>query len=179
MIPFGILNMHTDQLYILFGHSHKTSDFICDGIEKWWGDVRDTYPDINKLVINLDNGPESSGQRTQFLARMQAFSSMTGLRVHLVYYPPYHSKYNPIERSWAVLENHWNGTLLNKVKTVLSWAKTMTWKGVKPVVHFIKKTYVKGVSLSKDKIAVINEYITRHSELPLWDITINPEVVHS
>ena len=81
MIPFGILNMHTDQLYILFGHSHKTSDFICDGIEKWWGDVRDTYPDINELVINLDNGPESSGQRTQFMARMQAFSSMTGLRV--------------------------------------------------------------------------------------------------
>jgi transposase len=27
-----------------------------------------------------------------------------------VYYPPYHSKYNLIERCWGILENHWNGT---------------------------------------------------------------------
>jgi transposase len=26
--------------------------------------------------------------------------------------PPDHSKYNPIERCWGILENHWNGTLL-------------------------------------------------------------------
>jgi len=35
-----------------------------------------------------------------------------------VYYPPYHSKYNLIERCWGILENHWNGTLLNSVHTV-------------------------------------------------------------
>ena len=43
MVPFGILNMDNDQMHIVFGNSYKTSDFICDGIEKWWKDVRKTY----------------------------------------------------------------------------------------------------------------------------------------
>jgi transposase len=55
------------------------------------------------------------------------FADATGLEVKLVYYPPYHSKYNPIEHCWGVLENHWNGTLLNRVATVVEWARTMTW----------------------------------------------------
>ena len=44
----------------------------------------------------------------------------------MAYYPPYHSKYNLIERCWGILENHWNGTLLKSIETVLRWAKTMT-----------------------------------------------------
>ncbi|MBW4528929.1 MAG: hypothetical protein KME18_27860, partial [Phormidium tanganyikae FI6-MK23] len=50
-------------------------------------------------------------------------------RVHLVYYPPYHSKYNPIERCWAALENYWNATVLDSIQTALCWAANMTWKG--------------------------------------------------
>jgi transposase len=57
----------------------------------------------------------------------------------------YHSKYNPIERCWGILEEHWNGTLLNTIDTVLEWAKTMTWKGIKPVVKLCDKIYEKGV----------------------------------
>ncbi|MCK5830676.1 MAG: hypothetical protein KAH20_10265, partial [Methylococcales bacterium] len=41
----------------------------------------------------------------------------------LAYYPPYHSKYNPIERTWGMLENHWNATLLNSLEVTLEWAK--------------------------------------------------------
>ena len=49
------------------------------------------------LVINADNGPESNGQRTQWLKRLSDFSDVAGIRIQLAYYPPYHSKYNPIE----------------------------------------------------------------------------------
>ena len=83
-------------------------------------------------MINLDNGPDNSSVRTQFMHRMVIFSDATGLEVKLVYYPPYHSKYNFIERCWGILENHWNGTLLNSVNTVVEWARTMTWKGAHP-----------------------------------------------
>jgi transposase len=53
------------------------------------------------LVIYLDNGPRNSGSRTQFLKRMIEFADWSGLEIRLVYYPPYHSKYNPIERCWS------------------------------------------------------------------------------
>ena len=51
---------------------------------------------MEELVINLDNGPNSSGRRTQFIKRMTEFSDKYNIKVRLIYYPPYHSKYNAI-----------------------------------------------------------------------------------
>ena len=111
MIPFGVLNLENDQLHVFNGRSYKTSDFICDVLEQWWEQVKESNSYKDELVIYADNGPENSGRRTQFLFRMAEFAKKTGLKIHLVYYPPYHSKYNPARRPWAFLENHWNGTL--------------------------------------------------------------------
>ena len=55
---------------------------------------------IKRLVIYVDNGPNNSGRRRQFLKRLIEFTDWSGLEIRLVYYPPYHSKYNPIERCW-------------------------------------------------------------------------------
>ena len=74
---------------------------------------------IRRLVIYLDNGPNNSGTRTQFLKRMVEFADWSGLEIRLVYYPPYHSKYNPIERCWSILEQKWGGVLLNSLKVIL------------------------------------------------------------
>ena len=65
-------------------------------------------------MIYLDNGPKNSGRRTQFLKRMVQFADWSGLEIRLVYYPPYHSKYNPIERCWSALEKKWNGVLTDR-----------------------------------------------------------------
>ena len=78
------------------------------------------------MVINLDNGPELASNRTQFVKRITEFADHYQLEIHLVYYPPYHSKYNPVERVWGILENHWNGTLLVDRATAIAWAGTMT-----------------------------------------------------
>lgn len=64
--------------------------------------------------------------------------------------PPYHSKYNPVERTWAVLEHHWNGALRDSVDTALHFAQTMTWKGKHPVVQLVTGLYQTGVKLTKD-----------------------------
>src|SRR5271157_5971044 len=74
------------------------------------------------------------GRRTQFLKRMVQFSDWSGLEIRLVYYPPYHSKYNLIERCWSALEKKWNGVLLNCLEVVLQCALRMTWKGQHPIV---------------------------------------------
>ena len=175
MIPFGILNLESDQLYVCYGTSCKTSDFVCDALEWWWDQVNAANEGVEELVIYADNSPENSSQRTQFLFRMVAFSKRTGLTIRLVYYPPYHSKYNPIERSWSFLENHWNGTLLDKIFTVLEWTKSMTWKCLNPVVHLLDKAYERGIRLNKDNLLAIQPYLNRHSELKKWDVIITPK----
>ena len=175
LIPFGILNLENDQLHVFYGNSSKTSDFICDALEWWWNLVKDEHPEVEELVIFSDNGPENSGCRTQYLFRLKQFSERSKLRIHNVYYPPYHSKYNPIERVWSSLEKHWNGTLLNSVNTVLEWTKTMTWKVMTPVVNLIDKVYSKGVKLTKSEKEDVEDKIIRNSELPKWDLLIMPE----
>ncbi len=151
LVPYGILNVVSGLMTVFFGTSYETSDFIVDCLERWWDDNKDAYGDIKELVINLDNGPNSASSRTQFIRRITEFSDDTGLIIRLVYYPPYHSKYNPVERCWGILEEHWNGEILNSVNKTINWASTMTWKGVKPVVHLWDKIYEKGICLTKRK----------------------------
>ncbi len=122
----------------------------------------------------MDNGPESSGNRTQFLYRMVQLVDAIGKPIQLLYYPPYHSKYNPIERCWGILEQHWNGTKLIDAETMLEWAKSMTWKGLHPVVELSRDVYQKGISLGKAAMRAVEVRLKRDAKLPKYDILINP-----
>lgn len=175
LVPLGILDVMSGLLTIIFGVSFETSDFIVDGIEQWWLSNKDQYHLIKQLVINLDNGPHNSSHRTQFMKRLTEFADKNNLEIVLAYYPPYHSKYNPIERCWGILENHWNGTLLNTLETTLEWAKTMTWKGLEPVVEVLESIYKKGVRIGKKVFQSIADRITRHLLLPKYYVTIQPQ----
>ena len=178
-IPCGLLDEDLGQLHITFGSSYKTSDFIVDTLADWWMTLdTESQAAIECLQLKIDNGPESSGVRTQFLNRMVAFVDQIGKPIQLLYYPPYHSKYNPIERCWGILELHWNGTRLTDVETMLGWAKTMTWKGLQPVVKLSTTLYEKGIALSKAAMRGIEARLQRDARLPKWDILIRPlEVV--
>jgi hypothetical protein len=174
-IPCGIVDEDTGQLGIIFGNSYKTSDFMVDALEARWHALDAQEQATTELLqIKMDNGPESSGVRTQFLHRMVQFADQIGKPIHLLYYPPYHSKYNPIERCWGILELHWNGTRLIDVETMLEWAKSMTWKGIQPVVELSRKGYQKGIALGKKAMQAIESRLERHPELPKWDILIRP-----
>jgi hypothetical protein len=126
------------------------------------------------LQIHMDTGPESRGVRTQFLHRMVQCADQIGTPIHLLYSPPYHSTYNPIERCWGMRELHWNGTKLVDVDTMLAWAKSMTWKGIHPVVALSRKVYQKGMALGKKAMRAVESRLERHPELPKWDILIRP-----
>ena len=105
---------------------------------------------------------------------MVEFADEIGKSIQLLYYPPYHSKYNPVERCWGILEQHWNGAKLVDVDTLLGWAKSMTWKGLQPVVMLNRTLYQKGVSLSKAAMEAVEARLERNPFLPKWDILIRP-----
>jgi hypothetical protein len=174
LVPFGILNTQTEQLSIYFGQSAETSDFIVDCLTVWWHDNRHLYPDLEEWVIDLDGGSATRSDRTQFIKRMVELSQKLNLRIRLIYYPPYHSKYNAIERCWAVLENYWNGAILDSVDTALKWASNMTWKGISPIVHWVEATYEKGVKVLEEELELYKLFWHRSALLPKWDITIVP-----
>lgn len=174
-IPCGIVDEDTAQLSVTFGSSSKTSDFIVDTLTAWWqGLTTHEHGAIDRLQLKMDNGPESSGVRTQFLHRMVQFVDQIGKPIQLLYFPPYHSKYNPIERCWGILEQHWNGAQLRTVDTMLAWAHSMTWKGIHPLIDLSRTVYQKGVSLSKAAMRAVEARLERDPLLPKWDIMIRP-----
>ena len=105
---------------------------------------------------------------------MPQFADQFQMAIQLAYYPPYHSKYNPIERVWGVLENHWNGSLLDTIETVLSFAKTMTWHEQHPVVQLVENTYQTGVKLTQKAMAELEKRFERLPNLEKWFVRITP-----
>ncbi|MDQ6962570.1 MAG: hypothetical protein Q9M28_08595 [Mariprofundaceae bacterium] len=97
LVPFGILLPHNGKSHLWFSESKVTADFMIDQIAAMIPRWKSDY-DIHTLVINVDNGPEYSGRRTQWLKRMVELSDANQVSIQLAYYPPYHSKYNPVER---------------------------------------------------------------------------------
>ena len=106
--PFGILLPQTAESHLRFTPGAVTADFMVDRLEEKVPQWKQRF-DFDTLVINADNGPENSGRRTQWLKRLVEFADAEQLTVQLAYYPPYHSKYKPVERLWGVLESHWRG----------------------------------------------------------------------
>ena len=174
LTPFGIFLPQYHELYLYFTASKVTSDFIVDCLQHFWQSQKDRFPQVKTLLLNLDNGPENHSRRTQFMQRITDFVDAFLITVDLAYYPPYHSKYNPIERVWGVLEQHWNGSLLDSYQTVLQFAQTMTYKGQHPVVKFLKKVYWTGVSLTQKQMAKLEQRFERLPDLAKWFVRIVP-----
>ena len=108
------------------------------------------------------------------MKRITHFADEFQMAIDLAYYPPYHSKYNPIERVWGALELHWNGSLLDSIDTVLNFAQTLTWKKRHPAIQWITKNYQTGVRLTLKAMTVLEQRLERLPHLPKWFVHISP-----
>lgn len=174
LTPFGIYLPQYHELYLYFTNSKVTSDFIVDCLQHFWRSQKDRFSQVKTLLLNMDNGPENHSRRTQFMQRITDFVDEFLITVNLAYYPPYHSKYNPIERVWGVLEQHWNGSLLDSCQTVLMFAQTMRYKGQQPIIQFVQKIYHIGVRLTQREMAKLEKRFDRLQALPKWFVRIVP-----
>jgi transposase len=162
----------TNELFLYAVTSKVTSDCLVDRLIQWWEAIRERFPKVETVVINLDNGPENHSHRTQFMQRLVNFCEQYHINVRLAYYPPYHSKYNPVERCWGALEGHWNGSLLDSIDAVLEYARSMTWKGAHPLVELVTTVYQTGVKLSKQAMDALETQFERLPHLDKWFVDI-------
>ena len=174
LTPFGIFMPEYDELELYFTHSKVTSDFMADALDDWWQRKRERFASVRQLLLDLDNGPENHSRRTQFLYRMVRFAQEHQLAVQLCYYPPYHSKYNPIERCWGVLEGYWRGEILDSEESLLGYAGSMTYNGMHPTLHRVRQEYAKGVVRSAAQMKQLETLVYRVPGLEKWFVDILP-----
>jgi hypothetical protein len=170
--PFGIFLPDSNETYLYMNETVTSSDFIIDCLEDFWKMNKNKFPKVKKLLLNFDNGGENSSRRTQFMKRIVDFVKKEKVEIELAYYPPYHSKYNPIERIWGVLEKHWNGSLLDSVAKVIGFAKSMTYNGLSPIVTLVDKVYSTGVKLTKLEMKEVEKKIVRSVGLGKWSVYV-------
>ena len=174
LTPFGILLPQYGEAHLWYTEGKVTADFMIDRIEEMIPSWKDRF-DLHTLVINADNGSESNGHRTQWLKRLVELSDGHGLTIQLAYYPLYHSKYNPVERLWGVLENHWRGEIIDTTLKALELARSMTYKGISPRVRKVTKVYRSAVSVMKKAMVEIEKRLERTAGLESWFIRIAPQ----
>jgi hypothetical protein len=174
LTPFGLLLPKSGHNHLWFTENRVTADFMVDRLNEMVP-VWKTQEKLHKLVINADNGPECSGHRTQWLSRLVALADDHQIEIQLAYYPPYHSKYNPVERLWGVLENHWRGEIIDSIPKALGLARSMSYRKIKPTVRKVNRVYQRGVTIAKKHMLEIEARLIRKAGLESWFITITPE----
>jgi hypothetical protein len=122
--PLGVFLPQYNELFLFLVSGPLTADTLVDCVRDAWALIAVRFPTVQTLMLNLDNGPENHSRRTQSMHRLTALADEQQLSIALAYYPSYHSKDNPVERVWGVLEQHWNGALLDSLATVVQFAKT-------------------------------------------------------
>ena len=176
--PFGFYLPEFKETSLYFTESKVTADFIIDILFDYWSINKKRFSHIHTLLLNADNGPECHSRRTQFIKRICEFADKNDIIVKLVYYPPYHSKYNPVERVWGGLEQHWNGDILDTKQTVLNFAQTFIWAEKKATVKLWEGVYETGKKLSAKAMKLHEKAINRLDNIiGKWFITIYPEKV--
>jgi transposase len=175
--PLGILVLASGVLSLFFAPQETSAAWI-EALLQWWQQVGLTRSGIQRLVIYLDNGPHNSGRRRPFLKRLIDLVDATGLEVRLVYYPPYHSKYNPIERCWSALEKKWGGALLTSLAVILSWASRMTWKGNSPTVQALEGEFPYVATIADKDWKPYATRLERSATLPNYDVVIRPKAAN-
>jgi hypothetical protein len=173
--PFGILNVKDGDVSIYLIKGSVTADCIVDRLEQYWisSGYAQTKPPL--LIIKMDNGPECNSRRTQFMKRILEFSRTHEQRILLAYYPPYHSKYNPVERVWGILEQHWNGDILDTLEAVCGFCASMTWKKEHPEVTLVEEHYQTGVKLTAKQMGIVETALDRFEHVGRWFINICPK----
>lgn len=175
VIPHGLYDMQANKGYISVGASSETADFILDNLLWWWEQHGiHQYPDANNILVLCDAGGANSYRHYIFKHRLQMFSKQTGLSVIVCHYPPYCSKWNPIEhRLFSHVHRAMEGAIFSDYETIKKTIEnTSTKTGLSVAVRLNLKEYKTGINVKKEDID--EKRITYHPQIPELNYRIYP-----
>lgn len=147
VIPHGIYDLAHNLGFITLGNSHDTAEFACDSLRLWWQHQgRHLYPDAHALLILCDGGGSNSSRHYVFKHALQALADEWGIEIRIAHYPPYTSKYNPIDhRLFPHVTRACQGVLFQTLEQVKALMEhTHTAQGLHVIVHILDRVYETG-----------------------------------
>lgn len=175
VIPHGIYDVSRNLAHVNIGTSSDTSEFACDSLAFWWNNyAKHEYPGADRILILCDGGGSNASNSNLFKTDLQEFVNATGLKVTIAHYPPYCSKYNPIEhRVFPHITRSCQGVVFTSVDVVKELiAKTSTKTGLRVTVDVLDKVYETGRKVTDDALGGLN--LIKGSVFPKWNYSVAP-----
>jgi len=178
VIPHGLYDVGKNKGCVHLNTSHDTSELACDSIAAWWDEQgRADYPRAKKLLVLCDGGGSNSATMYLFKEDLQELANRLGIEIRVAHYPPYCSKYNPIEhRLFPHLTRACRGVIFHTLETVGYYmAKAETTTGLKVTVSILEGIYETGRKYAagfKEGMKIVFDKV-----LPKWNYRAVPESV--
>jgi hypothetical protein len=176
VIPHALYDVGKNKGFVHLNTSHDTSEMACDSIAAWWDlEGRADYPQAKSLLLLCDGGGSNSATMFLFKEDLQKLASRLGIEIRVAHYPPYCSKYNPIEhRLFPHLTAACRGVIFYTLQTVQYYmAKAKTATGLKVKVRILEKVYKTGrkyaTGFKKTMKIAFDEF------LPKWNYRALPQ----
>ena len=155
VIPHGIYDLQANKGYVSIGSSSETADFVIDNLLWWWEEHGiHMYPDAKNILLLCDAGGANCYRHYVFKHKLMEFAQQTGLSVIVCHYPPYCSKWNPIEhRLFCHVHKAMSGCVFSDYQTVQKLIEqTSTKTQLTVVVRLNFKEYQTGIKTDKTKL---------------------------
>jgi len=146
-VPHGLYDINRNVGYITLGVSHDTSEFACECIRRWWLEHgQSLYKGSTDLLLLCDCGGSNNACYYIFKEDLQKLSEELKIKIRIAHYPPYTSKYNPIEhRLFPHITRACKGVVFKSVELVNNlMAKTKTSTGLKVFTSILNRTFKTG-----------------------------------
>lgn len=175
IVPHGIYDMNLNQGFINIGSNHDTAEFACDSLRVWWYNYGQyLYPNAKYIQLFSDGGGSNSASHYIFKEELQKLANEINLEIRISHYPPYCSKYNPIEHKlFPHVTRACQGVVFSSIKLVKELIlNTKTKKGLFVKVNIINTVYEIGKQVSKNFKK--NMEIVFEKTLPKWNYKAVP-----
>lgn len=176
-IPHGLYDLNLNVGYLHIGVSHDTSAFACDALRHWWqqhGSVH--YATASSILLLCDGGGSNGARQYLFKQDLQSLVNELGIEIRIAHYPPYTSKYNPIEhRLFPHITQVCQGVIFQSVEMVCElMAKAKTQTGLRVFATVLDKVYETGRKVSQEFKETMQ--IVFDEFLPKWNYTAKPQI---
>lgn len=176
LVPHGVYDYFNNAGFITLGTSHDTGAFICDAIALAWEEDRKAcYPEAKEILLTFDAGGGNSIRSTRFKEDLMGLSERLGLPLRVAHYPPYTSKWNPIEhRLFSQVERSWRGIILDSPETALETVqRTQTQTGLTVKARILDTVYELGRKCSNRFKEIKDEFIRHDAVLGKWNYVVD------
>jgi len=176
LVPHGIYDYFENLGFMTLGTSHETSAFVCEAIAVTWEEeLQRRYSTCTEIVLTFDAGGANAARSLRFKEDLVALSERLGRPLRIAHYPPYTSKWHPIEhRLFSHVERALRGVILDSYDTALQAVqRTRTETGLRVKARILDKVYELGRKCSDTFRSIKDRFIRHDDQLGQWNYLVD------